>query len=188
MGQPMDRINDPETRILAGLAESLHQDYENEAVDPWINSPFAWIKRRPSRQVGAIGEKLVAGWCATKDLDVVRSPNAQADRIVEGHRVEIKFSTLWANGGYKFQQVRDQAYDYLFCLGLSPFEAHAWVIPKPVLHDHVIGVTGQHTGAAGTETAWISFRADNPPAWVQAFGGTLTEARDVLLSYGRGPH
>lgn len=123
------RIQDTEVRVLAGLAESLRADYESDKPDPWAESPFGWIKARPSRQVGAIGEKLVAGWCATKDFDVVRSPDSEADRIIEGHRVEIKFSTMWASGGYKFQQVRDQSYDYLFCvalprstlmLGLSP--------------------------------------------------------------------
>ena len=29
----------------------------------WAGSPFGWIKTRPSRQVGAIGEKLVRHWC-----------------------------------------------------------------------------------------------------------------------------
>lgn len=55
------RITDPETKIIAGLAESLRADYETDAADPWAESPFRWIKKRPSRQVGAIGEKLVAG-------------------------------------------------------------------------------------------------------------------------------
>jgi hypothetical protein len=183
-----EQITDPETRVLAGLAESLREDYENEEVDPWAKSPFGWIKKRPSRQVGAIGEKLVAGWCATKDFDVIRSTNSDADRIIEGHRIEIKFSTLWANGGYKFQQVRDQQYDYLFGIGVSPFESHAWIVPKHVLHEHVIGVTGQHTGSAGTDTAWIGFKASDPPDWIRPYGGTLSEARDVLLGYGRGPY
>lgn len=183
-----DRLTDPEVRVLAGLAESLRADYESEEADPWAESPFGWIKKRPSRQVGAIGEKLVAGWCATKDFDVVRSPDSDADRVIEGHRVEIKFSTLWASGGYTFQQVRDQDYEHLFCLGVSPFDAHAWIIPKSVLHEHVIGVTGQHTGAGGTDTAWIGFPADNPPEWIRPYGGTLSEARDVLAALGRGPH
>ena len=188
MGSGVDRISDPETRVLAGLAESLREDYEGEEVDAWAGSPFAWIKRRPSRQVGAIGEKLVAGWCATKEFDVVRSPNSDADRIIEGHRVEIKFSTLWASGGYKFQQVRDQDYDYLFCIGVAPFESHAWIIPKSVLYKYVIGVTGQHTGAGGSDTAWIGFQASDPPDWIRPYGGTLSAARDVLAGYGRGPH
>lgn len=114
-------ITDPEVNLLASIAGTIHQDYMAGEADPWEGSPFAWIKGRPSRQVGAIGEKLVAGWCAAKGFDVTAALNSDADRVIHGHRVEVKFSTLWASGGYKFQQIRDQNYDYLFCLGLSPF-------------------------------------------------------------------
>jgi hypothetical protein len=44
--------------------------------------------------------------------------------LINGHRVEIKFSTLWQEGIYNFQQIRDQNYEYAVCLGISPFEAH----------------------------------------------------------------
>lgn len=178
--------SDPDFAILAGLSETLRGDYEGEEPDPWEGSPFAWILRRPSRQKGAIGERLVAGWCAARDFDVVRSPDSEADRIIEGHRVEIKFSTLWSSGGFKFQQVRDQDYEQLFCLGLSPRRVQAWLVPKEALYRHVIGVTGQHTGAGGTDTAWIGFQANNPPRWIREFGGTLAGVHAVLTGLGRG--
>lgn len=102
------RIEDPYVRLLASVAAPLRGDYVREgAADPWAGSPFAWIRTRPSRQVGKIGEQLVAGWCAAKGLDVVSSGDAQADRVIAGRRVEIKFSTLWESGVYKFQQIRD---------------------------------------------------------------------------------
>jgi len=98
--------------MLACIAGTLKSDYVLEgAADPWAGSPFAWIRTRPSRQVGKIGEQLVAGWCAAKGLDVVATGDAQADRVIAGRRVEIKFSTLWASGGYTFQQIRDQNCD-----------------------------------------------------------------------------
>jgi hypothetical protein len=56
----------------------------------------------------------VAGWCAAKGLDVTSSRNPEADRVIAGKRVEIKFSTLWESGVYKFQQIRDQDYEYFF--------------------------------------------------------------------------
>jgi hypothetical protein len=46
-------IDNPEVRIVAGLSQALETDYLSEGLD-WIASPFAWIKTRPSRQVGAI--------------------------------------------------------------------------------------------------------------------------------------
>ena len=48
-------------------------------------------------------------------------------------RTEIKFSTLWAKQFYKFQQIGDQNYEFLVCLGVSPFTAHAWVFEKQFL-------------------------------------------------------
>jgi hypothetical protein len=181
-------ITDPEVSLLASIAATIHdEDYVADVADPWEGSPFAWIKGRPSRQVGAIGEKLVAGWCAAKGFDVTAAQSTEADRVIHGYRVEVKFSTLWANGGYKFQQVRDQAYDYLFCLGVSPVDAHAWLVPKASLFDHVIGHTGQHTGASGTDTAWLGFQSTAPPEWLDQFGGTLAAVAAIMngLEHGR---
>lgn len=182
----MPRIADSEVNLLASIAATLEGEYSTDEADPWAGSPFEWIKGRPSRQVGAIGEKLVAGWCAAKDFDVVRSPDSDADRIIHGYRVEVKFSTLWKGGGYKFQQVRDQRYEYLFCLGVAPFDANAWLIPKAVLFDHVIGHTGQHTGASGTDTAWLGFDASAPPAWLKPYGGRLSDVARILAELPRG--
>ncbi len=182
----MQQISDPEVQILAGLAATLAPDYARAIDDPWLGSPFQWILAVPSRTKGAIGEALVAGWCAAKGFDVVRSRSSQADRIVHGHRIEIKFSTLWKNGGYKFQQLRDQDYDYAFCLGVSPFDAHAWLIPKTVLRQYVIGHMGQHTGAGGSDTAWLGFPANKPFDWMAPYGGRLADVAQLLSTNGRG--
>lgn len=157
-------------------------DYVNPAEDPWAGSPFAWIKARPSRQVGKIGEQLVAGWAAAKGLDVTRAGDSDADRVINGHRVEIKFSTLWAGGNYVFQQIRDQQYDVALLLGVSPFTASAWVVPKAVLMERPFrpGLSAQHGGQAGRDTAWLQFSAGHPPDWLAEFGGTLARAFERL--------
>lgn len=182
----MASISDREVQILAGISASLEADYAPKGADPWEASPFGWILKRPSRQRGAIGEQLVAGWCAAKGADVVRSRSSEADRIINGHRIEVKFSTLWQSGVYKFQQIRDQAYDQLLCIGVSPFNAHAWLLPKAVLLERVIGYMGQHTGASGRDTAWLSFPAGTPYEWMHPYGGTLGEAWAVLERLGHG--
>ena len=173
------RIVDRDVKLLASIAGMLEGEYKQ--ADNWRGSPFAWIRTCPSRQRGKIGEQLVSGWCAEKGLSVGRSGDTEADRVIKDHRVEIKFSTLWANGVYKFQQIRDQDYELLVCLGLSPFEARCWVIPKAALYDHVIGHTPQHTGAGGTETFWLSVRPNEPPAWMKSYGGTLDQAFRVFV-------
>ena len=179
-------VLEPDVQILAGVAAMIQSEYAEPDDDPWAGSPFAWIRQRPSRQRGAIGERLVAGWCAAKNLDVVRTGDSEADRVIEGRRVEIKFSTLWQSGVYKFQQVRDQDYELLFCLGISPFDAHAWLLPKPVLLDHVIGHTGQHTGAAGTDTAWINVVVGSPPSWMMGYGDRLADVWRGFQALRRG--
>lgn len=177
-------ITDPDVVLLASIAATLMSDSINPADDPWIGSPFAWIRTRPSRQVGKIGEQLVAGWAAAKGLDVTRALNSDADRVINGRRVEIKFSTLWTGGGYKFQQIRDQQYDVAFFLGLSPFAASAWVVPKAVLMERPFrpGIAGQHGGQAGTDTAWLAFQVTQPPAWLSEFGGTLARVYPLLAA------
>jgi hypothetical protein len=172
------KIIHPEARILAGISQALEAEYLSENNE-WEGSPFAWIKTRPSRQIGAIGEKLVAGWLAARGFNVARSPDSDADRIVEGKRVEIKFSTLWENGGYKFQQLRDQNYDFALCLGVSPFMAHGWVIPKPdIMRLWKVErlIKSQHGGQGGADTAWIPVNLDAWPRWLGQYGGDLTTA------------
>jgi len=182
-------IRDPEVAALAMISATLQAEYAAEDLH-WSGSPFAWIKTRPSRQVGTIGERLVAGWLAAKDFDVVRSPDSDADRLVNGHRAEIKFSTLWQSGIYKFQQLRDQEYEFAICLGISPFDAHCWAIPKTELvarwkqsidaRREVEGVQPQHGGADGRDTAWLRIDPRSPHGWLAGFGGSLSKAAQSL--------
>lgn len=181
-------FSDPEVEILASLSLSMQADYVTPDDDPWLGSPFAWILSQPSRSKGAIGEKLISGWAATKGFDVVRTGDSDADRIIEGHRIEIKFSTLWKSGGFKFQQIREQDYEYCLCVGISPWDAHAWLLPKAVLREYVIGHMGQHTGATGTDTAWLGFQANSPYGWMAPYGPSLARVRDMFIEMGPGPH
>ena len=169
---------DPNFRILAACSQSLFGQVADESSE-WNGSPFEWIKSRRSRQIGKIGELLVSGWMATRGFDVAKSPDSNADRIIEGKRVEIKLSTLWENGRYKFQQLRDQNYELAICLGLSPFEAHCWIIPKAdILRLWKIEkvISSQHGGAAGADTAWIDVNPNNVQGWIHQYGGTLSDA------------
>jgi len=174
-------IVDVDVRMLAGIAATLEGDYAGSDAN-WIGSPFAWIKARPSRQIGAIGESLVAGWCAAKGFDVVRSPDTDADRVIAGKRIEIKYSSLWTdNAIFKFQQIRNQNYDYCFCLGISPFDAQAWLIPKPALVTvRPPSLVHQHGGSRGTDTKWLSFTASAPPDWLGPYGGRLSDVARLL--------
>ncbi len=173
-----------EVEQLASVATMLQSDYQDD-IDIWNGSPFAWIKAvGSSRTRGKIGEQIVSGWLATKSFNIARSPDSDADRLVETKRVEIKFSTLWKSGIYKFQQIRDQDYDLLICLGVSPFDASCWVFSKkeimrywtdPLIKD----IVGQHEGASGA-VAWLTIRPSAPSVWLSKHGGALSDAIEVL--------
>lgn len=171
-------IRDRDVQILAGLSIGLKNEYVSSGAQVWNGSPFEWILSRPSRQRGKIGEQLIAGWCAARDLNVLRSPDSDADRVIEGKRVEIKFSTLWNSGSYTFQQIRDQNYDYLICLGISPFDAHAWIFKKSGIPFSKL--RHQHGGSRGRDTWWLIFRPQHPPIWMRKQSGKLREVYRML--------
>lgn len=171
----------PEFELLASAAKFIRPEFtKNESI--WAQSPFEWVLTLPSASKGKLGKRLVYQWCALKGLSIDSSPDSQADMMINSHRVEIKFSTLWETGIYKFQQIRDQNYKYAVCLGISPFEAHCWVISKQILKKYVIGHMGQHTGSRGQETAWFAVNPQSPPGWLIPCGGTLEQAHQVLKS------
>lgn len=187
----LDQSLSPEVALLAALSETLEKEYLGQDDLLWEKSPFGWLKTRPSRQVGTIGERLVAGWLASHEFNVLRSPDSDADRVIESLRTEIKFSTLWRGGFYKFQQIRDQNYDMLVCLGVSPFNAHCWAMTKEEVMDRWgcpdgEGLPHQHGGRAGTDTCWLTVDPKSPYAWLNPHGGSLADGlRSVASLSGR---
>ncbi len=101
--------------------------------------------------------------------------------MIAGRRTEIKFSTLWETGTFTFQQIRNQDYEIVICLGLAPFDARCWVVPKSVIWSKT---TPQHGGGTGIDTHWLTVAPDDAPPWLAEHGGTLANALDVLRKLG----
>ncbi len=167
--------------LLSHAASYIRSEFDQDDI-AWHNSPFSWVRRLSSGAKGKLGKKLIYQWCALKGLSVDRCLDSEADMLINQHRVEIKFSTLWRNGTYRFQQIRDQRYEYCIFLGISPNEAHCWVIRKEILQEFAIGHLGQHTGSKGKETAWVKVIPSSPPMWMANCGGNLDQAFTVLKS------
>jgi hypothetical protein len=172
---------------LVSISEGLEQEYSKH-TDVWEDSPFRWIRLESSKRKGAIGEKIIERWLKENGLEVLRSPDSDADRIVEGHRAEVKMSTLWETGVYKFQQLRNQNYKFAICLGLSPHDVHCWVIPKPnLIQLWKSGKIGsQHNGSRGSETAWFSVDPNHVPTWLEPYGGTLEDSLIKIINLTKG--
>lgn len=169
-------VDDPELAKFVRVTDAVSKEYA-ATLEGWSGSPFAWILTLPSRARGAAAEKIIDLWLTANGFMVTRAGHSGCDRVLNGINLEIKFSTLWKSGGYKFQQLRDQDYESVFCLGISPARVHAWLIPKAVAWDHAIP---QHGGSLGTDTKWLGFQADDPPAWMSKYGGSLAEVLAIL--------
>lgn len=96
--------NTQDFNLLATAANYIKEDFvaENEF---WKDSPFEWVLHLAPGTKGRLGKHLVFQWCALKGLAVDNSPDSEADILINGHRIEVKFSTLWKNGIYKFQPI-----------------------------------------------------------------------------------
>lgn len=163
---------------LASLSNEVAQDYVDEQAAEWEASPFSWIRKIPSsRTKGKVGESLVKSWAKSEGVEVRSATDSGHDCILDGVLVEVKFSLRWAGGEFVFQQIRDQSYQVAALLGIEPQAAHLWIVPKDELWERA---PAQHGGAAGKDTKWLRFPADNPPSWLEPWGSSFSDARRAL--------
>ncbi len=161
--------------MFVATSSYLKEELE-ESKDNWRDSPFEWILKLPPRKKGKLGGKLLAAWLASKGVNIDATKDASESLVINGHKVAIKFSTLWTNGFYKFQQLRRTGYEYVLCLGISPFETHCWFFEKKYVLEHA---TKQHKGGRQSEY-WITVDPRNPLEWTKSCGGSLSQAYDLL--------
>ena len=180
----MKSNQDEDFRIIAAQSAAIEKEYRQPDSNPWLGSPFEWILTMPSASKGKIGELLVSGWASSRGFNVSPRTSTEHDIVINGHKVEVKLSTLWKDGIFKFQQIRDQDYEFAFCIAISPFKVEAWYLPKIVLREHVIGHMGQHTGADGSDTSWLNFPADKPFEWMNPWGGDLSVVAELIQTQG----
>jgi hypothetical protein len=169
------------TLILGGL-ESKHP-----GTRAWDDSPFKWVLTQPSATKGSIARQLVTAWANLHGLFPLQvSKDNQMYLELDDALIQVKFSTLWDTGYYRFQQIREKDYDYCLCFGLAPFDMNAWLIPKALLDTHVIGTKGQHTGAGSGETWWLEISPRGGEPWLEECGGQLnTVARQLTTLVGK---
>ena len=176
--------NSSDLTEFASIAERLRSQHVNDNSD-WAESPFAWIRRLASRKKGTVSEQIISLWCAAHGFEVAFSPDTEADRVISGLRIEIKSSTLWAQGFYKFQQLRDQNYDVVICLGFSPHDVHCWVLSKNLIIEKWKSgdIKSQHGGKQGTDTAWFSVNPSKPQDWLTPRNGRPLDAIETLHQF-----
>lgn len=173
---------DQQRRDLQLAVEVFRELEEQHLADsPWEGSPFKWVLSQPSGAKSAIARDFVRSWAwsygkALKPARLQHQPFLRLDDLL----FQVKFSTLWDSGTYRFQQFKEGPQDYALCLGLSPDNVHLWLIPAEKLQVHVIGTSGQHTGVESTETWWFETSPHQPLWWLQDCGGALSSAGQLL--------
>ena len=167
-----EEVNKPDFEMLASLAMYIRNDLE-EQNEVWEGSPFGWVTQLPAAKKGKLGRNLIASWCVAKGLTISYPNDKKANLIINNYRIATKFSTLWSEGNYTFQQIRNDGYDYLICLGISPTEAHCWIFNR----DYIIEkAKPQHIGS----DFFFSINPENPPEWAYIGGGKLDEVYSIL--------
>lgn len=160
------------------LAAQLEAETVRSGADPWVDSPFRWIRSLAPRTKGKVGEQMSARLVAARGVVVGEPQSPDADCVFDGAPVEVKTSTLWDTGTYRFQQIRPaQEWDVLWCLGISPQAVHCWAMPKAVALAHAVG---QHSGQGATETLWLEIDPASPAGWLAAHGSSVDRAVAAL--------
>jgi hypothetical protein len=164
---------------LTQITNALVSDYADITSPDWDSSPIGWIRRCSSaHKRGKIGEEIVRAWAAQEGLSVGGRGTRGHDCIVAGVRIEVKTSLRWNNDRFCFLNLRDFDYDAVALLGLEPHRCGLWIVPKQVLWDKALD---QERSSAWQDTKWLLFRTNEPPPWLQCWGGTFASAAEALL-------
>ena len=157
----------PPTALVSAAAAAAFQYVD---TDEWHDSPFAKIRNLPAASRGKAAVSMVENLLHQTGFRVAPRRSSGHDCLVEGRTVRVKLSTLWRSGLYTFQQIRNEDYEIMFLLGLSPQEGHAWVVSRAVA-----------LSLAGHPTAWIAFPPHDPPEPLLSAGGSLSALAPALL-------
>jgi len=161
--------------VVAALADELQADYETPGPDPWAESSFRWIRDAASARKGAVGKELFRRWAQQEGFDVrAKRRGTPADCVVNGLDVVVKTGLLWAEGVFRFEQIRHQDYDSVALLALAPHSVCLWIVPI----DELWACSEEQHGA---DTHWLSFAPGSVPAVLTKYGGALQAASAALL-------
>ena len=170
-----ERVYDDDFITLLSFASVMQQDIETQS-DIWKDSPFEWLLQLSASQKGKLGKYLIMSWLSKKGFDIESSKDRGVSFLINNIPVVLKFSTIWENGEYVFQQIRRNGYKLLLCFGISPHKAHCWVFKKEYAIQH-----GNIQHKKGKEF-WIKINPQNVPEWAKNNGGKLNEFYYALLN------
>ncbi len=153
----------------------------------WRDSDLRWIKDISSpKQLSKILRSFLLKMIVKGNFQSIEEKTQSRKHIILINDInfQIKTSTIWQGEKkrhYKFQQIRKNNYEILICFGLSPYEAHCWVIKKDcIIDDDKEWIDDRTIGQHGKNSRWLIIDPDAVADWLQPLGGDLHEALAVL--------
>ena len=174
---------EPGLAALEAISVKIKSTFDTPEDIEWKDHPLEWIRRHPSARIGKIGRTFLQSLCEDHALQVKKRGYSL---VIKEKKIQVRFSTGWSGGGFKFEQLRHEGFDAIFCLAITPNRVYGWAIPKSVIFDadgHLLkkdGLTIQHKGKGGSDTARINVDVNSIPAWMAPHGDSLTEAMNRL--------
>ena len=148
-------------------------------IEIWCNLHFGSILSMPSGTKGALGKKLVTVFLEKEGCRVESVSGRSRDKLINDFRCQIKLSTLWEHGDYKFQQVKNTKCNFLLCLGISSNNIHFWYAKDNFWNQ----LPGQHTGERASETKTLTHPLTEAYKYKGfLFGGEFCNAIKLFLN------
>lgn len=170
-----------DSALIAELGEAIRPEIK-QPPNPYAGSRFQWMRPKAPATKGLIARRIVRLWAERAGLEIADRLNSEHDFLINGSKIVVKLSMLWSGTSIRFQQLKDQDYEYVCLLGLEPHAVRLWVVPKG---EALRKGRPQHAG--GDDTTWIQFKAGSPPSWLSSYGGSLEKARSLLDEAGHVP-
>ena len=142
-------------------SNTLNELTHDKTAEWWDGSLFESFRMITNpRTKGKIGEKLVSDVMEQLGSKIERSKDSNFDRIIDGHRTEIKVSTAWecTQNKFRWSQIRDQPYDRIIFAGVNPNEVKLSWATKQDLIDNVFNE--KHIQHSGLDIWWVSTDLD----------------------------
>lgn len=148
--------------LLDLILSKLSNDWNNSI---WKGSKFEKLYVQSSKRKGTIGEEMTKAILSDIGLVIGTRTNSDHDFSItynkKVYKIENKLSLTWGNeiSKFKWQQIRDQDYDFIFFIGVNPNDHKVWWATKQDLKTYIIGNDKyrQHGGKNGKQDIyWIT--------------------------------
>jgi hypothetical protein len=105
---------EPGLAALEAISTKIKAAFDTPEDLEWKGHSLEWIRSHPSARIGKIGRSFVQSLCEGSGLKVKKIGYSL---IIKDKKIQVRFSTGWSGGGFKFEQLRYEGFDRSLLLG-----------------------------------------------------------------------